>query len=147
MYDNPDQIVVGGLAWGVFSSFSAASGFNKSKQCKLALRQLAERQAQRRANPSGLSLPTEVPSVQAVMVTPPEDTLAVGERVQLVASAHSSSGMVVPNRDFMWSSSNDAIASVSNAGLVTAHAAGAVVIAANTGNVVGTARLVVTARR
>jgi len=47
----------------------------------------------------------------------------------------------------MWSSSNDAIASVSNAGLVTAHAAGAVVIAANTGNVVGTARLVVTAPR
>jgi len=146
-YENSGEIVAVGLGWGVFSSFSAASGFNKSKQCKLALRQLAERQAQRRANPSGLSLPTEVPSVQAVMVTPPEDTLAVGERVQLVASAHSSSGMVVPNRDFMWSSSNDAIASVSNAGLVTAHAAGAVVIAANTGNVVGTARLVVTAPR
>ena len=97
--------------------------------------------------PSGLSLPTEVPSVQAVMVTPPEDTLAVGQRVQLVASAHSSSGTVVPNRAFMWSSSNDAIASVSNAGLVTAHAAGTVVIAANTGNVVGTARIVVSGPR
>jgi len=80
------------------------------------------------------------------MVTPPEDTLAVGQRVQLFASAHSSSGTAVPNRDFMWSSSNDAIASVSNAGLVTAHAAGTVVIAANTGNVVGTARIMVTNR-
>jgi len=146
-YDNSGQIVAVGLAWGVFSSFSAASGFNKSKRCRAALLELAARQAQRRANPSGLTLPTEVPSVQAVMVTPPEDTLAVGERVQLVASAHSSSGIVVPNRDFMWSSSNDAIASVSNAGLVTARAAGTAVIAANTGNVVGTARIMVTPPR
>jgi hypothetical protein len=36
---------------------------------------------------------------------------------------------------------------VSNAGLVTANAPGMVVIAANTGNVVGTARLVVVAAR
>ena len=47
---------------------------------------------------------------------------------------------------FVWSSSNDAIASVNNAGLVTAHATGAVVIAANTDNVVGTANIVVAAR-
>jgi len=53
----------------------------------------------------------------------------------------------MPDRPFLWSSSNDAIASVSNAGLVTAHAAGTVVIAANAGNVVGTARIVVTAPR
>jgi len=147
MYDNPDQIVVGGLAWGVFSSFSAASGFNKSKQCRRALQQLAERNAQRHANPTGLVLPTDATSVQAVVVSPSEDTVAVGQRRQLLASAHSSSGTVIPNREFMWSSSNDAIASVSNAGLVTAHAAGTVVIAANTGNVVGTARIVVTAPR
>jgi hypothetical protein len=146
-YDNSGQIVAVGLGWGVLSSFAAASGFNKSKHCRQALQQLAARHAQQRANPSGLSLPTEVPSVQAVMVTPPEDTLAVGQRVQLVASAHSSSGTAVPNRDFMWSSSNDAIASVSNAGLVTAHAAGTVVIAANTGNVVGTARIMVSGPR
>ena len=43
-YENSGEIVAVGLGWGVFSSFSAASGFNKSKQCKLALRQLAERQ-------------------------------------------------------------------------------------------------------
>jgi uncharacterized protein YjdB len=141
-YDNPDQIVVGGLAWGVFSSFSAASGF-KSKQCRQALQQLAERNAQRRA---GLAaLPIDLPS--AVVVSPSDDTLAVGGQRQLVANAHGSSGAVIPNRSFMWSSSNDAIASVTNAGLVTAHAAGTVVIAANTGNVVGTARIIVTAQR
>jgi uncharacterized protein YjdB len=142
-YENSGQIVVVGLAWGVFSSFSAASGFNKSKQCRQALQQLAERNAQRRA---GLAaLPIDLPS--AVVVSPSDDTLAIGGQRQLVANAHSSSGTVIPNRGFMWSSSNDAIASVSTAGLVTAHAAGTVVIAANTGNVVGTARITVTAQR
>src|SRR6266550_4519852 len=145
-YENSGQIVAVGAGWGVFSSFAAASGFNKSKRCRHALQQLAERNAQLRAGTIGV-VPTDVPSVLAVVVSPSEDTLAVGERVQLVANAHSSGGTVIPNRDFMWSSSNDAIASVSNAGLVTAHAAGIVVIAANTSNVVGTARILVTAQR
>jgi hypothetical protein len=146
-YDNPDQIEVVGLAWGVFSSFSAASGFKKSKQCRRALQLLAERHEQPRAAPTPALSPFDVPVVQAVVVTPTADTLAVGERTQLVATAHSSSGTVVPNREFAWSSSNDAIASVSNAGLVTAYAPGAVVIAANTGNVIGTARILVAAPR
>jgi uncharacterized protein YjdB len=146
-YENSGQIVTVGLAWGVFSSLSAASGFKKSKQCRRALQQLVQRQAQRQPSPTGQILPTDVPSVQAVLVNPSEDTLVVGERHQLVATAHSSSGTAIPDREFKWSSSNDAIASVSNAGLVTAHAAGTVTIAANTGNVVGTARIVVTASR
>jgi len=70
----------------------------------------------------------------------------VGAQLQLVAEAHGSSGAVIVNRPFTWSSSNDAVASVSNAGLVSAHAAGAVVIAANTNNVVGTVRVVVITR-
>ena len=142
-YANSGEIVAVGLGWGVLSSFAAASGFSKSKQCRQALQQLAVRNAQRRA---GLAaLPIDLPS--AVVVSPSDDTLAVGGQRQLVANAHSSSGTVMPNRSFMWSSSNDAIASVSNAGLVTAHAVGTVVIAANTGNVVGTARIMVTAQR
>ena len=80
-------------------------------------------------------------------MSPSEDTVAVGERVQLVASAHSSSGTVIPNRDFIWSSSSDSTASVTNAGLVSARAVGTVVIAAQTGDVTGTARIVVTAPR
>ena len=146
-YVNPDQIVAVGLGWGVLSSFSAASGFSKSKQCRRALQLLAARHGPPRGAPAPAVAPFDVPLVQAVVVTPSADTLAVGERVQLVATAHSSSGTLVPNREFAWSSSNDAIASVSNAGLVTAHAAGAVVIAANTGNVIGTARILVAAPR
>ena len=78
-----------------------------------------------------------------VEISPALDTLRVGERVQLQAVARESSGALVPGRSYVWSSSNDAIASVNAAGNVFATAAGAVVIAARTGSVVGTARIVV----
>ena len=78
----------------------------------------------------------------ALALTPSIDTLAIGEQVQLVAAAMSSSGTAIQNKMFTWSSSNDAIASV-NTGLVTAHASGTVVIAANTDNVVGITSIVV----
>lgn len=145
-YENSGQIVAVGLAWGVVSSFSAASGYKKSKECRHALQQLAERNAQRAATVPGLPVAGDA-TVAAVVITPATDTLAVGEQIQLVASAHGSSGTVIPDRNFTWSSSNDAIASVSNAGLVIARAPGAVVIAANTNNVVGTTQIVVTGPR
>ena len=133
------------LSWGVLSAAAAGVGFNKSKKCKAAKRALAARQTQgrvERRDPPPADL-----VVQAVVLNPPADTLRVGERVQLTATAHSSGGVALPNKPFRWSSSNDAIASVNNAGLVTAHASGTVVIAANTDNVVGTANIVVTSRR
>ena len=141
-YDNAGQIVAVGIGWGVVSSFSAASGYKKSKECRQALQQLAQRNAERTGAVSGIVVPDNG-TVVAVVVSPSDDTLAVGAQLQLVAEAHGSSGAVIVNRPFTWSSSNDAVASVSNAGLVSAHAAGAVVIAANTNNVVGTVRVVV----
>ena len=123
---------------------SAIVGFNKTKKCRAAKQQLAERLAQQRA------LDREQPAdiqVQSVILTPGVDTLAVGEQLQLTANAYDSRGAIIPNRMFAWSSSNDAIASVNAAGTVTAHATGEVVVAARTGDVVGTANLVVVARR
>jgi hypothetical protein len=143
-FDNPGFTVASGLAWGVFSSFSAASGFKKSSACKSARQALAQRQAARGMMPV---MTADSGRVAAVVIEPATDTLVVGGQRQLVAVAHTSSGAAVPSRVFSWSSSNDAIASVSNAGLVTAHAVGTVVIAANTGNVVGTARIVVSGPR
>ena len=144
-YENAGQIVAVGIGWGVLSSFSAASGYKKSKECRQALQQLAQRNAERNGAVSGVVVPDNG-TVVAVVVSPADDTLAVGAQLQLVAAAHGSSGAVIANRPFTWSSSNDAVASVSNAGLVSAHAAGAVVIAANTNNVVGTVRVVVITR-
>lgn len=143
-YGSETGIAVG-ILWGVVSGTATGAGFTKSAKCRAAKRQLAERQAAGRGvavdRPAGQQ--GAQPGVQAVVVNPGADTLAVGERVQLVATAHGSSGAAIPVSAFSWSSSNDAIASVSSAGLVTATAPGTVVIAANTANVVGTARVMV----
>ena len=120
------------LVFAGLSGVAAGVGFSKSRECRAAKRALAQRLVEA--------------VVQTVVISPATDTLAIGERVQLVATAHSSNGAIVANRMFVWSSSNDAIASVNNAGLVTAHATGAVVIAAHTDDMVGTANIVVAAR-
>lgn len=138
-YANSDQIMAVGFSWTVVSSVAAAVGFDKSKKCRAARAQLAARQQ---------GTPGLVPSVHVgdpaeVVVSPAVDTLRVGERVQLLAVAHESSGAALTGRAFFWTSSNDAIASVSGAGSVVANAPGSVVIAARTGNVVGTARIVI----
>ena len=132
-YDAARVIVTSSVVAAVWGS-AAAVGFNKSKRCRAAKRQLAERQAQGRV-PRG------------VVVSPRVDTLAVGERVQLTATAHSSSGLPIPTAVFTWSSSSDAIASVTDAGLVAGHAIGSVVIAAKTTSVIGTAHVVVVGRK
>ena len=139
-YDNPDLAVASGVAWGVISTASATSGFKKVSACKNARQALAQRQAARGAIP--IVVPDSAALI-AVVITPAVDTIAAGAQRQLVATAHGSSGATVSGRTFTWSSSNDAIASVSNAGLVSAHAPGSVIIAANTNNVVGTATIVV----
>jgi uncharacterized protein YjdB len=138
-YENSSQIIAVGLSWGVLSGAAAGVGFNKTKKCKAAKRAQAQRQGQgaREDTRAGDTV------VQAVVVSPDAATLTVGQRIQLVATALNSSGGSVPNKMFTWSSSNDAIASVNNAGQVTAHAVGSVVIAANTDNIVGTTNVVV----
>lgn len=133
-----------GLTWGVVSTSAGVVGVNKTKKCRAAKLQLAERQARGRATPR--AQPADI-IVQTVVLMPAADTLTVGEQVQLVASAYNSSGAIIANKMFAWSSSNDAISSVSSAGLVTAHAVGSVVIAARTDNVVGTSQILVVSAR
>lgn len=143
-YDRPGQIVTVGVSWAVISGVSAVAGFSKSARCRAARLQMAQKGAAGapRAQPLyGDSI------VQAVVVQPALDTVAVGQQVQLVASAHNSSGSVVPDQLFVWSSSNDAVASVGVAGLVTAHAPGSVVISVRAAGVVGTTSVVVVPQR
>lgn len=155
-YYLPNEQIGFSVAMALLSGAAAPVGFNKSKRCRAAKRQQAERQAQDRApaterRPDGPVQPVTPqvaqPGVQAVVLNPQTDTLPVGARLQLVATAHGSSGATIPNATFAWSSSNDAVASVSSAGLITAHAPGAVVITANATNVVGTANMVIVPRR
>lgn len=131
-YDAARVILASGASLGILGS-AAAVGFNKSKRCRAAKRQLAERQAQ-----------TRIP--RGVVVSPSVDTLSIGERVQLTATAHSSSGHPIPGAVFTWSSSNAAVSSVTGSGLVTGHAIGAATIVARTDTVIGTAHVVIVGR-
>lgn len=134
-YENATALTSVGLAWGVVSTASGITGLGRTSKCRAARARFAAGQP---AGPQpGATL------VQSVALTPQDVTLAVGQTQQLVAQAYHSSGVAIPTRDFTWSSSDDAIASVSSFGLVTAHAPGIVTIAARTGNLAGTTRILV----
>jgi hypothetical protein len=79
-----------------------------------------------------------------VQVSPHASSIRVGEQVQLAATASDPEGRQIPIRSFDRTTSNAAVAWVDTNGLVTAHSTGRVMIAANSGGVVGTAEIVVT---
>ncbi len=66
--------------------------------------------------------PTAPLTVSSVTLTSASGTLVYGQTVQLTASVVSTSGTVLSGRTLAWSSSNEAVASVSPTGLVTAGA-------------------------
>ncbi len=114
------------LGWGALSGAAAGVGFNKSNKCREAKQAWENRLRQRQDDVSTANL-----DVAWIMVSPEAHTLqAIGERVQLSATAYGSGGKVISDKMFRWSSSDAAIASVDYDGLVTAHSGGSVVIAA-----------------
>ena len=91
-------------------------------------------------NVSGSAAVTVGQVVTSVVVTPSTPTLvSLGETVQLSASALDASGNAASGKSFVWASPDEAIATVSVSGLVTAVADGAVTISATTDNVSGSA--------
>jgi len=141
--DASGAIVATGVVEALILGVSAGVGFDKVKKCRVAQQQLADRLAARARSAAPVAPPgSEI--VDSVRVDPASTVLGVSQTVQLAALAFGPGGVVVPPPAFRWSSSNDAIASVSNTGLVTARAQGTVVIAANANNVVGIARISVT---
>ncbi len=146
-YQNPGQAEASSAFWGILSVLSAGVGFDKVSRCVAAKRELAERLAKAPPATAATAQPDGAPDIRTVQITPTVDTLDVGGGVQLLASAVTSSGATVVDPRFAWSSSNDAIASVSNSGRVTAHAPGTAIIAPNARNVVGIAGIVVMSGR
>jgi len=88
--------------------------------------------------------PGQPDAVGSVSVTPPTHTLAVGESHQFTATVRSTSGTVLRDRTVTWSSDDDAVASISGTGLVTAHTPGPVEITATSDGKSGSASLEVT---
>ena len=85
------------------------------------------------------------PSVQTVVVTPRESNLNAGETVQLSALVYGYNGVPITDRAVTWISGDEAVATVSQSGLVTTHADGAVVIQAIVDGITGIGFVYVTA--
>ena len=81
--------------------------------------------------------------VAAVAVTPATATIAVNQTVALTATPVDASGNPLSGRIVGWSSSDNAIATVSGTGVVTALAAGSVTITASSEGQSGTAAVTV----
>jgi uncharacterized protein YjdB len=90
--------------------------------------------------------PPPAPVVTTVAVSPASATLNVGATSQLGAQARDANGAAMSGVTFTWSSSNTAVATVSNSGLVTAVGAGSATIRATAPNSVqGSAAITVNA--
>ena len=84
-------------------------------------------------------------AVAQVTVTAPATTVAVGQTLQLAATAQDAAGNPLEGRTFAWTSADGAIASVSSSGLVTGVAPGAVEIQATSEGVTGSVAITITA--
>src|SRR6266480_1361381 len=86
---------------------------------------------------------TNVP-VASVDVTPPTATVQAGQTVQLSATPKDINGLPLSGRTATWTSSNTSVATVSNAGLVSAVTPGSATITATSEGKSGTATITVT---
>lgn len=84
--------------------------------------------------------------VAAVNVTPGADTIAVGATLQLSATALDGAGEGIPGLPMSWESADPAVASVDTVGIVTANAAGTVVVTATSGGKTGSSSLAIVER-
>ena len=92
---------------------------------------------------SGEAAVTVMQSAGSVLVTPPVDSVTLGDTLRLVAEAIDETGHLVEGAQFTWSSSDPSVATVDGSGLVTGVVEGAVTITATTGNAQETARITV----
>ena len=82
--------------------------------------------------------------VASVSVSPATSSLQVGSTVQFSAVTRDASNNVLTGRVISWSSSDNAVATVSTSGLVTAVAAGSAQVTATSEGQIGSASLTVT---
>jgi uncharacterized protein YjdB len=71
-----------------------------------------------------VTVPAPPPVVASIILTPANPTVAIGATAQMQAEARNDQGAAMTGVALSWSSSNEAVASVSAAGLVTAKTAG-----------------------
>ena len=92
---------------------------------------------------SGTAAMTVAQAAASVSVSPPADTLVVGDTVRLSAAAADANGYPVAVPAFAWTSSDASVAAVDSTGLVTGVGEGAATITAVAGSAGGTAAITV----
>jgi len=128
--------VVPAVAYG----WSAYTGIKRVRACKTAKRNLAQAWETLQRTAEGQRPDA---TITAVVIAPTPDTLRIGHTVQLHTAAVNINAATITGRMFLWTSSNDAIASVDAAGVVSAKALGSATIKAATGGVAATKNVVV----
>ena len=86
-----------------------------------------------------------LPQLNKVNVTLSAPSIVVNGTTQGTATMVDSSGKVVTGQTFTWTSANNAVATVSASGLVTAVAVGTTTVTSTSGTITGTATVTVTA--
>ena len=92
---------------------------------------------------SGSAVVTVMQPVASVEVSPSAETIGLGSTLQLTAEAFDENGEAVAGVEFSWESSDAAIATVDESGLVTGVAEGVATITASAGQAQGTAKITV----
>jgi len=87
---------------------------------------------------ASVSVDQEVASVE---VSPSSVSISPGESEQLSATAMDANGFPLSNADFTWTSSDSAISTVSNSGLVTGEAAGSAIVYATASGASGSSSI------
>jgi hypothetical protein len=83
--------------------------------------------------------------VAKITLSPREDDLSVGEKVDLVATLQTAGGRALTGREIVWSSDRSDVASVGSSGQVTARAPGVATISARSEGVEGLTTIQVSA--
>ena len=94
---------------------------------------------------SGSAAVAVLQEVSTIAITPAADTVVERDTLRLAAEATDANGHVIAGAEFSWASSDDAVAMVDAAGLVTGVGAGEIEVTATSAGVVGRAELLVEA--
>ena len=96
-------------------------------------------------SPDAESSTARIPVVVSVVVASRSDSVAIGQSVQLKATALDARGRAITGATFVWASSNTAAVTVSASGLGRGEGIGSAVITATNGGVTGRATIKVIA--
>ena len=92
---------------------------------------------------SGEAVVTVMQSAGSVVISPPADTVALGDTLRLIAKAFDGNGHRIEGAEFSWLSSDGSVATVDSSGLVRGVGEGTATITATAGDAQGTAEITV----